>query len=38
MDMSRRPAPRPPVPLMGVLSFLALAVGVAIALAARPLA
>jgi hypothetical protein len=37
MDMSRRPAPRPPVPVMGVLSFFALAVGVAVALAARPL-
>jgi Domain of unknown function (DUF4396) len=37
MDMSRRPAPRPPVPLMGVLSFLALAVGLGVALAARPL-
>jgi Domain of unknown function (DUF4396) len=37
MDMGRRPAPRPPVPVMGVLSFLALAVGVAVALAARPL-
>jgi hypothetical protein len=37
MDMSRRPAPRPPVPVMGVLSFLALAVGLGVALAARPL-
>jgi hypothetical protein len=37
MDMSRRAAPRPPVPVMGVLSFLALAAGVAVALAARPL-
>jgi hypothetical protein len=35
MDMSRRPAPRPPVPVMGLLSFLALVVGVAVALAAR---
>ncbi len=37
MDMSRKPAPRPPVPVMGVLSFAALAIGVAVALAARPL-
>jgi hypothetical protein len=36
MDMGRRPAPRPPVPVMGVLSFLALAVGVVVALTARP--
>jgi hypothetical protein len=32
MDMSRKPAPRP-----GALSFAALAIGVAAALAARPL-
>ena len=35
--MSRKPVPRPPVPVMGALSFLALAIGVAVALAARPL-
>jgi Domain of unknown function (DUF4396) len=35
MDMGRRPAPRPPVPVMGLLSFLALAAGVGFALAAR---
>jgi Domain of unknown function (DUF4396) len=37
MDMSRRPAPRPPVPVMAVLSFLALVAGLAVALAGRPL-
>jgi hypothetical protein len=37
MDMSRKPAPRPPVPVTGALSFLALAAGLAIALAGRPL-
>jgi hypothetical protein len=37
MDMSRRPAPGPPVPVMGALSFAALAAGLAIGLAARPL-
>jgi hypothetical protein len=37
MDMSRKPVPRPPVPAMGALSFVALAVGVAVALTARPL-
>jgi hypothetical protein len=37
MDMSRRSAPRPPVPVMGLLSFVALAAGLAMGLAARPL-
>ena len=37
MDMSRRAVPRPPVRVMGLLSFLALAAGVAVALAARRL-
>jgi Domain of unknown function (DUF4396) len=37
MDMTRKPAPRPPVAVMGALSFVALAVGVAVALAARAL-
>src|ERR1700759_5224220 len=37
MNMSRRPAPRPPIPVMGLLSFLALAAGAAMGIAARPL-
>jgi hypothetical protein len=37
MDMSQKSAPRPPVPVMGALSFLAFAIGLAIALAARAL-
>jgi hypothetical protein len=35
MSMDRGPAPRPPLPLMALLSFLALAAGVAIALLSR---
>jgi hypothetical protein len=36
MSMDRGPPPRPPLPLMALLSFLALAAGVAIALLSRP--
>ena len=36
MSMDRRAAPRPPLPVMALLSFLALAAGVAIALLSRP--
>jgi hypothetical protein len=36
MSMDRGRAPRPPLPLMALLSFLALAAGVAIALLSRP--
>jgi hypothetical protein len=35
--IAEKTAPRPPVPVMTMLSFLALAVGVAIAFLPRPL-